>query len=155
MKKKKKISDNEAVDYVEKFIAENGKIIECPVINKFVNGIYVREIFMQAGLLLTSRIHAEEHPYFVTMGSCEVWISGKGWELICAPHTGITKPGTRRVIRVLEDTFWATCHTMTPGESLSDIEDRIWEKHDNPLLSDELKEEIGYIKKYKPQICQD
>lgn len=32
------------------------------------------------------------------------------WERLEAPHTGITEPGTRRVLYIEEDCIWTTSH---------------------------------------------
>lgn len=146
MRKEIKISADEAIDKLESILVDKGTLIECPLKHTFLGNIYVREIFMPAGATVTSRIHATLHPFFVTMGACEVWIEGTGWELIAAPHSGVTQPGTRRVLKVLQDTFWITTHFIYQGETLEHIEERIWQKRDNPLLSSEVKEKILYLK---------
>jgi hypothetical protein len=109
----------------------------CPVEHEFVPGMYIRSIAMPAGTLLTSKIHKTEHPYFVMEGQCLVWTQEGGAQHIMAPHRGITKPGTRRIIFILEDSVWVTCHPITEEEfgNLQMIEDRIIEKHHNPLLN--------------------
>jgi hypothetical protein len=93
---------------------------QCEWIHRFTPGMYIREIFIPAGTLLTSRIHCTEHPYMVTMGLCSVSLDGAPGELIDArDHTflGITKAGTRRVIHVIEPTIWITFHPNPSNET--------------------------------------
>jgi hypothetical protein len=90
--------------------------VDCPLRHSWTPGLYIREIFMPAGSLITSKIHKTEHPFVVSMGRCLVWIDGTGWVLIEAPHSGVTKPGTRRVLLVLDDTVWTTFHPIPPEE---------------------------------------
>lgn len=90
---------------------------------------------MPAGSKVTSKIHKCRHPYFVLKGAANVFIDGEGWKLIKAPYFGWTEPGTRRVLDVLEDTFWITVHSNPDDtDDLQIIEERIIEKHTNPLI---------------------
>ncbi len=127
-------------------------IVELPPANchtkhTFTPGAYIRETFMGAGSIVTSKIHNSCHPYFVTQGSAEVQIDMDEWVTITAPYSGITQVGTRRVLVILEDMIWCTVHPlpMITGEEnlLSDeekekivekIEEMIIEKHDNLLI---------------------
>jgi len=125
---------HEAIDTLEQLML--GEVpVECPLTHRFTPGLYSREIFMPAGSLITSKIHRTEHPYVVSKGRCLVWIDGTGWVLIEAPHSGVTKPGTRRVLLILEDTVWTTFHPISEGESgdLEAIEARIIEPRTDHL----------------------
>ncbi len=88
---------------------------QLPLYHLFPKGQYVRTIFMPAGTRLTTRVHLVEHPFFILTGSVEVWGEDGGYEILNAPHVGLTKPGTRRVIRILADCLWATVH-LNPTE---------------------------------------
>ena len=79
----------------------------------FTPGLCTREIFMPAGTLLTSRIHLFEHPFVLSLGVVSAWSNEHGWETFRAPHTGITKPGTRRLLYVHRDAIWSTFHVTT------------------------------------------
>lgn len=97
-------------DGFERAIASSLPHVEMPLGHVFTPGLYTRTIFMPAGTLVTSKIHKFEHPYMVTSGVVLVWIDGVGWKKIVAPHMGITKPGTRRVLFIVEDCTWTTFH---------------------------------------------
>lgn len=98
--------------------------------------LYVRKIIMPKGSKVTSKIHKHRHPYFILIGKVRVWIDGKGWEILEAPFDGMTEPGTRRVLEVLEDTYWITVHyNPTNTEDLSELEEFIIEPHTNNLLN--------------------
>lgn len=83
--------------------------VECPLVHRFTPGLYVREIFMPKGALIVSKIHRTEHPYVISKGKVSVWTEG-GVLHLSAPHCGITKPGTRRVLYIHEDCVWTTFH---------------------------------------------
>ena len=120
----------------------------CPLKHTFTETQYIREIFMPKGSLITSQIHLTEHPFFVLEGVVSVFSENDGETIIQAPYSGITTPNTRRVLFVHEDCRWATVHHRLPNETVEEIGDRIIEKHDNPLLSDEMKKIYKSIGQY-------
>jgi hypothetical protein len=129
---------NAAIDALEAALLDRYPKIDCPLNHSFGDQLYVREIFMPAGCKVTSKIHKKRHPYFVMQGKVRVWTDGAGWQLIEAPFFGWTNPGTRRVLDVIDDTFWITCHANPDDtEDLEVIEKRIIEPHHNHLLSNE------------------
>lgn len=87
---------------------------------------------MYAGMCVTSKIHKTEHQFAILEGRCRVFNveSGETIEL-AAGHVGITKPGTRRVLVILEDCRWLTFHP-TNLTDLRDIERELIEPHDIP-----------------------
>lgn len=144
---------NEAIDYLELKMADY-EAVDCPLIHDFVNGQYIREAFIRAGVLLTTRIHKVKHPYFILSGKAKVWVDGSGWQIIEAPYRGTTEAGTRRIIFAMEDCIWSTihrCNIKPKGKSDADIraavdkvESKIYEQHDNYLLSDDQKQKLLY-----------
>jgi len=95
----------------------------CPLKHTFVDGAYVREITMPKGMLLTSKIHKICHPYFVLKGDVSV-LTEEGVKRIKAPYSGITQPGTKRVLYMHEETVWTTVH-VTKETDLEKIEKEI------------------------------
>lgn len=125
------------IDELEAAMVENFEQIECPVTHLFTDGVYTREIFMPKGSLVTSKIHKTEHPYVLSKGKLLVSVDKGEWIELEAPHTGITKAGTRRVAYILEDVIWTTFHANPDNLSdLDEIEEMVIEKHDNLLLKD-------------------
>lgn len=82
----------------------------CPLTHTFTPGLYTRTILMPAGTKLTSRIHMFEHPFVISKGVVRVRDGDGEWVTLSAPHVGVTKPATRRVLDVIEDTVWSTFH---------------------------------------------
>jgi hypothetical protein len=130
---------NQAIDQLEKIMVDNLPPVHCPLKHDFGHHLYVRKIIMPAGSKVTSRIHRYRHPYFVLFGKVKVWKDdGRGWEIIEAPFDGMTEPGTRRVLDVLEDTVWITVHyNPTNTEDLDELEGWIIEPHINHLIQNE------------------
>jgi hypothetical protein len=104
--------NDERIDELEKAIVENLKLIDCPVVHRFTDGMYIREIFMPKDSLVTSKIHNTNHPYTISKGKALVQIDDEGWVELEAPYTGITLQGTRRVLYILEDCIWTTYHPI-------------------------------------------
>ena len=117
-------------------ISEHGEDIEgFPVKHHFTPGLYCREIFMPAKSVVVSRVHKTEHPFVVSRGRCCVFNESGEWTEINAPYFGITKPGTRRFLVMLEDTVWTTFHPTTKTD-VREIELDIIEPHRNALLEE-------------------
>ncbi len=111
----------------------------CPLKHSFGDGVYVREIFMPKGLLVISKIHKFEHPYFVLCGVASV-ATEDGVILIKAPFQGMTKAGTKRLLYIHEDMVWITVHA-TKETDLKKIEEEIIAK-DYFDLEDFLNKDI-------------
>lgn len=122
------------LDQVELAILRRTVPVELPVEHRFTPGLYLRTIFMPAGTLLTSKIHRTAHPFVVHRGRALVFIEGVGVEEIAAPYLGVTLPGTRRLLYIVEDCEWTTFHPITEDEHerVDAIEDRIIERRELP-----------------------
>jgi hypothetical protein len=129
---------DEVIDVVESIMATH-KQVDCPLVHRFTNNMYVREVFVPAGTLLTSKIHKYEHPFVLSQGTITMF-DGEGGQIdISAPYCGITKENTRRVVYVHSDCVFTTFH-VTDKKTVEEVEDEILIKHDNPLLDENIKE---------------
>jgi hypothetical protein len=133
------------IDELEATMLNNFSMINCPLVHRFTEGLYVREIFMPAGSLITSKIHKTQHQFFILKGAVSVWNNDGEEVYLEAPYIGTTEPGTRRVLYIWEDCIWATSHPNPDNETVEEIEERIIEKYDNPLLSEKLKQKLKEI----------
>ncbi|MES2864111.1 MAG: hypothetical protein V4666_08335 [Bacteroidota bacterium] len=136
---------NHSIDELEAVMLENFPVIDCPVTNRFTDGMYVREIFMPAGAFITSKIHKTQHQFFILKGKAQVWIDGVE-HILEAPYIGVTEAGTRRVLYILEDCVWCTSHPNPDNETLEQLEERIIQKNDNPYLPEGIQAKINQIK---------
>ena len=139
--------ENKRIDELEATMIDFMEPIVVPVKHLFTNGMYIREVTIPAGSLLTSKIHKTEHPFTISKGKVMVMADGD-WTELTAPYTGITKAGTRRIVLVLEDCVWTTYHkynglkgtendlTLAQQDKIADrIEARIIQKHHNRLIN--------------------
>lgn len=129
------------VDELEAVIRASGGVIELPLNHIFTPGLYVREVMLPKGSISISKIHKTTHPFVISHGSVSVWTKDGGIVQLSAPHTGITTPGTQRVIYAHEDTIWSTFHP-TNETDLEKIEADIIQPHTNPLLADEVMRQL-------------
>jgi hypothetical protein len=123
---------NEAFNAFEKYLVTLPPA-EMPVTHFFTPGLYIRTIFMPAGSELTSKIHRMTHPFVVAKGEFIVYnVDDEGALLhIKAPYMGITKAGTRRALKILEDTTMTAFYATTETD-VAKIEAMIIEPHDYP-----------------------
>ena len=73
-------------------------------------GIYARTVVMPAHTRVMSEVHLTEHPFVITRGRVWVGMADGTSALLEAPFHGVTKPGTRRLLLVEEETEWTTYH---------------------------------------------
>jgi hypothetical protein len=104
--------------------------VECPTVHRFAGGVYIRETSAPAGTLVTTKIHLTEHPFMILKGEVSVWTEEDGPVRIKAPFCGVTKPGTRRVAYVHEDTVWVTFHA-TDDTDVERIEKTLFLDYDH------------------------
>lgn len=107
---------------------------EMPLKHSFAEGVYVREIFIPKGHILTGKIHKHSHPNFLMKGEVIVVTEERGREHLKAPLSMISAPGTKRAVIALDDTVWITVH-VTDETDLEKIEDYVIAKtYDDPVL---------------------
>lgn len=127
-----------ASEFEEKLNRLPGAMVgDCfPLDHHFADGLYVRRITMPPRTLVVTKIHAKNHPFFILKGHVSV-LTEDGVRLIEAPHWGITKSGTKRIIWNHDEVVWITVH-RTDSTDLKEIEDQIIAKSFDELdkLSD-------------------
>lgn len=105
--------------------AQFGDMPQCPLKHSFVDGIYVREIRIPKGTLLTGKIHRHSHPNFLMSGEVSVFTEGQGEERLTGPLSMISEPSTKRVVYAHTDVVWITVHhnpdNLTDLQQLEDL----------------------------------
>ena len=127
------LAEADAMNRLEEAVSK-AEPIAAPLVHSFTPGIYIRQIFIPAGCVATSRVHKTEHHFIILKG---VIVVKSGFEDVTyrAPFIGITAPGTRRALVALEDTVWATVHANPDDITDPDvIVEMISDPPDNPLI---------------------
>ena len=108
---------------------------ELPLVHRFTPGLYTRQITMPAGSAVVSREHKTEHPFFISKGKVAVVSENEGRVVYEAPYSGVTTPGTRRILLVMEETIWTTVHANPENETDPDkIVEDVTVESSNPLI---------------------
>jgi len=104
--------------------AFHGNNETAPLKHTFANGVYVREIALPSGMLLTGRIHKHEHPNFLLEGAITMVTEDGGLIRMSAPQSLISPAGCKRAIFTHTATRWATVH-RTDKTDIEEIEQDI------------------------------
>lgn len=111
------------IEKVEEFFLSLPQLENKPV-HRFAEGLYCRELTMPKDTVWISKVHKHENFAFIMTGSCTV-ISENGSELVIAPMMTKTLVGTKRILRIHEDSTWVTVHALPPelGQDIEQIEE--------------------------------
>jgi len=112
-----------------------------PLKHTFADGIYVRQMSMNASTVVVGAIHKHLHVWFLLTGNISV-VTKDGLEDYVAPCYVVATPGTKRVIYANEDSIFVNIH-KNPTNS-QDIE--FLEKE---IVAKDIKEYEEYINKNK------
>lgn len=97
----------------------------CPLKHSFSNGMYVREIFIPAGMFVIGKIHKHDHPNFLLSGTVNVITEFESMTLT-GPLSMISKAGTKRALYAVTDLVWVTVHlNPTNTQDLAQLEEEI------------------------------
>ena len=110
---------------------------EIEPVHYFANGLYCREITIPKGMCLTGKIHKTEHINIISKGDISI-ITEDGTARIKAPHTIVSKPGTKRAGYAHEETVWTTIH---PAET------RDLEELERVLIAETREDYLLYVEK--------
>ena len=114
-----------AVEFEERIKKIDGAMVgDCfPLVHKFADGIYIRQITVPPQTLTVTKIHAQTHPFFILKGTVTI-LTENGVEKVSAPYSGITKAGTKRVIFHHDEVVLTTVH-RTDKVDLAEIEGEV------------------------------
>ena len=112
----------------ENIIADNGNIVyhdKFKYKHTFADGIYVRQMTIEAGEVIIGAIHKHLHVWFLLSGSITVLTNGELKEYQ-APCTVLSEPGVKRVIYGNEESVFTNVHkNPTNVEDVRELEKQI------------------------------
>ena len=108
----------------------------CPVKHSFVDGVYIREMKMDKGLLIVGCIHKYSHVWFLLDGKIAI-ATENGMKEYEGPVYVITEPGIKRAGFVIEDCTFINIHPNPSNtQDLKELESNLiafsyeeYEKH--------------------------
>jgi hypothetical protein len=109
------LSARERLAQFEKWLAEKPQF-DCPVRHFFADGVYCREIFVPAGVVLTGHIHMEQCVLILSLGLVVIGEDGGQPLLLSAPYTRAVPAGTKKAAYALRDTVWTDCYANPDNE---------------------------------------
>ena len=96
-----------------------------PLEHSFADRIYVRQMSIPSGAVLTGVIHKYKHPLFLLSGEIKIFTEDGGSETLKAPVSIISIAGTKRAIHAITDAILVSCHhnpdNITDVEKLVDM----------------------------------
>lgn len=110
----------ERIRDLERAIKENLPTFELETDHTYGPGFYCRTIFIPAGTVLTGKVHATEHIFFVSKGDMTV-VTEEGSKRVSAGYQAVCKPGLKRAGFAHTDTVCTNLH-ITPETDLAKLE---------------------------------
>lgn len=78
----------------------------------FHGGMYCREVFRHAGVLVVGAVHKKEHFYIIVSGTVVITDGEGNVQEVTGPHLFQSKPGTKRAVYAITDTLCMTFHAI-------------------------------------------
>jgi hypothetical protein len=100
---------------------------DCPLVHNFAGGMYVREIFIPANMMIVGKIHKHTHPNFLMEGDVSIITEDGGLMRMSGPQSIMSPAGCKRALFTHTPTWWITVHLNPNGhtEFTQDFEDEI------------------------------
>ena len=108
----------------------------------FHAGMYCREVWRPAGVIVVGKIHKKEHFYLIVSGTVSI-TTDEGVKSITGPHLLCSKPGTKRAVYAETDALCMTFHVVD-AKTIEDAEHELVEEDDSSMfaLGNKLKNEV-------------
>jgi len=99
----------------------------------FHGGMYCREVFRHAGILIVGKVHKKEHFYLIVKGTLAI-TTDDGVEEVTGPYLLCSKPGTKRAVYALTDAICMTFHRVE-SDNVEDAETELVEHDSESMFS--------------------
>lgn len=123
------------LDKVQALQAEVSKLPQYEPETKhyFHGGMYCREVFRHAGVLVVGAIHKKEHFYLIVSGTVAI-TTDDGVQEVTGPHLFSSKPGTKRAVYSVTDALCMTFHAIE-AKTVEEAEAELVEAEPNSMYS--------------------
>jgi len=108
----------------------------------FHAGMYCREVWRPAGVIVVGKIHKKEHFYLIVSGTVAI-TTDEGVKSVTGPHLLCSKPGTKRAVYAETDALCMTFHVVD-AKTIEDAEQELVEEDESSMfaLGNKLKNEV-------------
>ena len=100
----------------------------------FHAGMYCREVFRHAGVLVVGKVHKKEHFYIIVSGTVQITDGEGNVREVTGPHVFLSKPGTKRAVYAVTDTLAMTFH-VTDATTVEEAEHQLVEHDPNAMYA--------------------
>ena len=100
----------------------------------FHGGMYCREVFRHAGVLVVGAVHKKEHFYLIVSGTVQITDGEGNAQEVTGPHLFQSKPGTKRAVYAVTDTLCMTFHA-TEAKTVEEAETELVESDPDSMYS--------------------
>ena len=99
----------------------------------FHAGMYCREVWRPAGVLVVGKVHKKEHFYLIVSGTVAI-TTDDGVLLATGPHLLCSTPGTKRAVYAETDALCMTFHVVD-AKTIEDAEAELVETDENSMFT--------------------
>jgi hypothetical protein len=99
----------------------------------FHGGMYCREVFRDAGVLIVGAVHKKEHFYLIVSGTVAI-TTDDGVQEVTGPYLFLSKPGTKRAVYAITDALCMTFHRVE-SSNVEDAEAELVEHDPDSMFS--------------------
>lgn len=97
----------------------------------FHGGMYCREVFRHAGVLVVGKVHKKEHFYLIVGGTVAI-TTDDGVQHVTGPQLLCCKPGTKRAVYAETDALCMTFHRVDSA-TIEDAEAELVENEETSM----------------------
>lgn len=99
----------------------------------FHAGMYCREVWRPAGVLVVGKVHKKEHFYLIVSGTVAI-TTDDGVQLVTGPQLLCSTPGTKRAVYAETDALCMTFHVVD-AKTIEDAEAELVETDANDMYT--------------------
>jgi mannose-6-phosphate isomerase-like protein (cupin superfamily) len=99
----------------------------------FHAGMYCREVWRPAGVLVVGKVHKKEHFYLIVSGTVAI-TTDDGVQLVTGPQLLCSTPGTKRAVYAETDALCMTFHVVD-AKTIEDAEAELVETDENSMFT--------------------
>ena len=105
-----------------------------PVTRHYIHGgMYCREVFREADVLVVGKVHKKEHFYLIVGGTVIITDGENESVEVTGPFLFLSKPGTKRAVYAVTNTLCMTFHA-TDATTVEDAENELVESDPDAML---------------------